>query len=225
MADAFDFTDFLIGDDTELEFNASDFNLSTSVAAPDTRYIKPNFYSKPQAGHYKNAAELANAVRLAPGEQFHAIVKGNFIFGDFIEALIYEKNVTVKNMYISTLSMSQNNIDSLAGLLDDGRIEKLTLVLSNYFYSHEKHMLLPYLLKNIDREGITDILILRNHTKMVLMEISNMKIVLTGSSNLRSSECIEQFILQENAEAYEFYKNWFEDMRGYSIINHAEAKR
>lgn len=216
---AFDFQDFLIGDDTELEFSMADFTLSDTVEAQKTRYIKPKFHSKPAKADYKNAKALVNEVHLHPGEQFHSIVKGDFIFGDFIEALIYEKNIIIEKMYLSTLSMSQNNIDSLAGLLDDGRIKNLTLVLSNYFYSHEKHRLIKYLLPLLDKDNRFDLLIIRNHTKIALMEVSNIRLVMSGSANLRSSESVEQFVLQESPELYTFYQEWFEMNRQHSIID------
>lgn len=215
----FNFADFLSGDDTELEFSISDFTLTDKVNEQETRYIKPRFLSKPVHIDYENARDLANRIKLAPGEQIHALVRGDFIFGDFIEALVYEKNVVVKNMYLSTLSMSQDNIDSLAGMIEDSRIGNLTLVLSNYFYSHEKHRLVKYALRKLDIDNRLDIIIMRNHTKICLMEVSNIWLILSGSSNLRSSQSVEQFILQENAELYDFYRQWFVDNQGYSIIN------
>ena len=218
MAD-FDFTDFLCGDDTELEFNAADFTITDGIDAQTTRYIKPKFYSKPAHADYKNAKQLVNDIHLAPGEQFHAIVRGDFIFGDFLEALVYEKNVIVKNMHLSTLSMSQNNIDSLAGMIEDSRIENLTLVLSNYFYSHERRILIPYALEKLDIKNNFDMLIIRNHTKLCLLEIGNLKLVMSGSANLRSSESIEQFVIQESPELYDFYLQWFTDNKQHSIIN------
>ena len=225
MADAdFDFTDFLSGDDTELEFNASDFTITDGIDAQTTRYIKPKFHSNPAHADYKNARALVNDIHLAPGEQFHAIVRGDFIFGDFLEALVYEKNVTVKNMHLSTLSMSQNNIDSLTGMIEDGRIENLTLVLSNYFYSHEKYRLIKYALEKLDLDNRFDMLVIRNHTKICLMEIGNIKLVMSGSANLRSSESIEQFVLQESAELYAFYLQWFADNKQHSIINREVEK-
>jgi hypothetical protein len=220
----FNFKDFLCGDDTALEFNVADFNITDGIDAQSTRYIKPVFYSKPAKADYKNAKQLVNEIHLALGEQFHAIVRGDFIFGDFLEALVYEKNVIVKNMHLSTLSMSQNNIDSLAGMLEDNRIENLTLVLSNYFYSHEKRILIPYAMEKLDIKDNFDLLIIRNHTKICLMEIGNLKLIMSGSANLRSSESIEQFVLQENADLYSFYLQWFTDNRQHSIINREVKK-
>jgi len=218
-----DISQFLAADDTELEFELGDFDLSGDLMPQETRYIKPKFSTQPVFVDYANAKTLAKKVQLYPGEQVHGIVKGDFIFGDFIEALLVEKQVTCTYMHLSTLSMSQNNIDSLAGLMNDGYIDNLVLVLSNYFYSHEKRVMIPYLLKELDVLDRFDCRICRNHTKIVLMEISNLKLVLTGSSNLRSSQSIEQFMMQESAELYNFYAGWFDSLKDYSIINREVA--
>ena len=41
----------------------------------------------------------------------YSIVSGNFIFGDLLESMIIEQGVKVKTLYISTLSLSENNVD------------------------------------------------------------------------------------------------------------------
>lgn len=220
----FDTAEFLDGDSTALEFNIGDFTLSDKPNPARTRYIKPTFSKKPVTVDYKNAANLAKSIKLYPGEQIHGLVRGDFIFGDFIEALLVEKNVKAKNAYISTLSMSQNNIDSLRLLLDTGKIEKLTLMISNYFYSHEKNNLIRYLLAELDIDNRFEVLVCRNHTKITLLEISNLRLIISGSSNLRSSQSIEQFCLQESPELFDFYRTFFTDHAGQSIID-SEVKR
>lgn len=215
----FNSADFLAADDSELEFDIADFSLSDTPAPTESRYIKPKFSSKPIVVDYKNAEALAREVKLFPGEQIHGLVRGDFIFGDFIEALLIEKGVFAKNAYISTLSLSQNNVDSFRGLMDHGLIENLTLMVSNYFYSHEKHQIVRYMLGELDRDDKFQCLVCRNHTKIALLEISNIKLIITGSSNLRSSRCIEQFTIQESPELFAFYKQFFDDHADSAIIN------
>lgn len=56
-----------------------------------SRYIEPRFEPELQEHYlkYDNAAELATAIGSpGKGQRFYALVNGNFIFGDFIEALI-----------------------------------------------------------------------------------------------------------------------------------------
>jgi len=213
MKEILNIDNYLIGDDTELEFNFNDFDLVSDKIESNKTY-KPKFNKNPIIINYINAVSLANSIKLFEGEQVHCIVSGNFIFGDFIESLIIEKDVVVENMYISTLSLSQNNADSINGLLKSGRIKKLTLLISNYFYSHEKNGIIKYI---IDLMPEIDIIVVRNHTKLVLMEISNIRLILSGSSNLRSSNSIEQFVLQESKELYSFYEQFFKSNIKYLL--------
>ena len=220
----FDAAEYLDGDSTELEFNIGDFNLMEDESPSRTRYTKPKFSKKPIKVNYSNAEDLARKISLYPGEQVHTLVKGDFIFGDFLEALLIEKNARAEQAYISTLSMSQNNIDSLKMLLETGKIGHLTLMISNYFYSHEKNNMIKYLLRELDFDNRFDLLVCRNHTKITLLEISNIRLVLSGSSNLRSSQSIEQFVLQESPELYDFYKLFFEEHAGQNIIDHEVSR-
>lgn len=217
----FDTAAFLSADDTELEFNITDFNLTDAPAPAASRHVKPVFSKKPIIVDYKNAQDLARSIRLFPGEQIHGLVRGDFIFGDFIEALLFEKDAVAKNVFISTLSLSQNNIDSFRHLMDKGLIENLTLMVSNYFYSHEKHQIIRYMLGELDIDNRFQCLVCRNHTKITLLEIENIRLVITGSSNLRSSQSIEQYSIHESPELFDFYKKFFDEHAGNAIINKA----
>lgn len=220
----FDVTDFLSADDTALEFDITDFELA-DIGNTETRYIKPRFPKKPVMVNYDYARDLARDIKLYPGEQIHCIVGGNFIFGDLFEALLSVKNVIAKSMYVSTLSLSQNNIDSFRTLLEHGWTEHLTVAVSNYFYSHERRGLIPYMLQQLDIDNRFDLLVFRNHTKLTLMEIGNINLVMTGSANLRSSRSVEQFAIQESKDLYSFYRQWFDEHADrYSIINKEVAQ-
>jgi hypothetical protein len=214
----FNISDMFIGDDTQLEFNLIDFG---GVVEEDSnsKFIKPKIYKLKSKVDYKKAKDLAKSIKIEKGDNLNFIVKGDFIFGDFIEAFLVEKNLFAEECYISSLSMSQNNIDSLSGLLKDEYMGSLTMLISNYFYSHERNRLIKYYKEKVLEQPKTDLLVVRNHTKIVLMKIANFYIVISGSANLRSSNCIEQFTITESEELYNFYKEWFESLReNYSIL-------
>jgi hypothetical protein len=173
----------------------------------DTRYIKPPKSKEitDQQTKYANAEKLAKDINITIDTRYFVIVNGSFIFGDFIEALIIEKGYKVKSMTISTLSMSENNVDSLAGLLEDGYVDELNLIVSDYFYSHERHNLTPYIFKELDRYNKFQLAAASTHCKVCIFETYCGKfIVLHGSCNLRSSSNIEQFVIEENKELYDF---------------------
>ena len=178
----------------------------------DTKYLKPKRRECKTADFvcYDNAVALAKQLKLKEGERCDAMVGGNFIFGDFIEAYLTTYNVTCVDMKIATLSLSQENIDSLANLISHGYIDKLSMFVSVYFYAHERSVLIPYIYSKLDTSEcdfqltITDI-----HCKIAQFKtLGGKSIVCHGSANLRRSGNIEQITLEENKPLYDFYAQY-----------------
>lgn len=50
------------------------------------------------------------------------------------------------------------------------------------------------------------------HTKIITFETDGgKKIVISGSANLRSSGCTENFIIEKNPQAFDFYNEYHND--------------
>lgn len=204
----------LMGDIGNFELPDLDLNIVDFLPADETeetRYTLPKVVSmKEDFVLYDNAQKMARELRLGFGERFDAFVSGSFIFGDFIEAYLTTQNACAKRMTISTLSMSQNNVDSLHTLMEKGYIEELNLIISVYFWGNERSSLIPYIYKQLDIGDRFQLAVAGVHTKTVNFEtLGGRKIVLHGSANLRSSGNIEQFTMEENQELYEFYDDHF----------------
>lgn len=210
--------DFDIGDvggfDLE-DVNLSDFSLMDGQEE-ETRIIKPKLYAlKNSQVMYDNAYRLADELPWEKGIRYDVIVSGNFIFGDFIEAFIKKNNAKVPRMTISTLSLSQENVDSLVNLIVGGYVDELNLIVSAYFYSHERGSLIPYIYQELDKDNKFQLAVAGIHTKTCHFQTAGgKKIVIHGSANMRSSGNIEQFTIEENVELYEFYDEIYK-----SIIN------
>lgn len=205
--------DFM-GDIGNFELPDIDLNLVDFLPADETeetRYTLPKVVPmKEDYVLYDNAQKMARELRLGFGERFDAFVSGSFIFGDFIEAYLTTQNACAKRMTISTLSMSQNNVDSLHTLMEKGYIEELNLIISVYFWGNERSSLIPYIYKQLDIGDRFQLAVAGVHTKTVNFEtLGGRKIVLHGSANLRSSGNIEQFTMEENPELYDFYDDHF----------------
>ena len=154
---------------------------------------------------YENAEALAEEIGdMTPGRRVFALLDGKFIFGDLFEAMAVRNNWLIREMTISTLSMSENNIDSLRNLLDGGYVEKLDLIVSDYFYSHERGGLIPYLYKQLDVDDRFQLAVAGTHTKICLMRTDSQNIVIHGSANMRSSSNIEQVMIEECQPLYDF---------------------
>ncbi len=202
-----------------------DFMPTDAEATPiETRYTKPKVYNIAEEHvTYDNAVKLARDLRL--GERYqraHCLVSGDFIFGDFIEAYIMTYKIRVPTMTIATLSLNQNNVDSLYHLMRTGHIERLNLVVSAYFYGNERQALIPYIYEHLDIGDRFQLAVAGIHTKTTHFNTAGGKhIVIQGSANLRSSGNVEQFTIEENKELFDWYEDVYTAIiERYKTINH-----
>jgi hypothetical protein len=205
----FDFSSF---SDIEIDLNV-DF---------ETKYIKPPRTKKLtyKKLKYSKAEKLAKELDFKALDRAFVIVNGSFIFGDFIEAFIVENQINVLEMTISTLSYSKDNIDSLKNLFNADYIQKLNIIVSDYFFSHEKHKLIKYTYDQFN-ENDFQLATAGTHCKICQFKTEgNKHIVIHGSVNLRSSGNIEQFVIEDNEELYNFNKEYQDRIiEKYKTIN------
>lgn len=219
--------DFNIGDIGNIalpDLDASLFDVLNDDTGEETRYIKPKVYTKPSDFvMFDNAEKLARNIEITEGSRYDVVVNGSFIFGDFLEAFIVRNNAKCKKLTISTLSMNQNNIDSLHALITHGYIDELNLIVSAYFYNMEIRALIPYIYRQLDIDNRLQLAVANVHTKTAQFEtLGGKKIIAHGSANLRSSGSIEQFTIEENPELYDFYDEMFARiLERYRTINKA----
>lgn len=197
----------------------------------DAEQPEPARYTKPKVYHvaerfvmYDNAEKLAKQLKLAePYQRAHCIVSGDFIFGDFIEAYMMQYNICATTMTVATLSLNQNNVDSLYWLMKQNRVQRLNLVVSSYFYGNERHALIPYIYQRLDMGDRFQLAVAGIHTKTVhFATLGGKHIVIQGSANLRSSGNIEQFTIEENKELFDFYEDAYNAIIDkYKTVNHA----
>lgn len=201
----------------EADIDADGFDLS-SIASCDleTRIIRPAYHHPIPQRMVKEerASDLAAQITMERGMRVHAVVSGNFIFSQFIAALLIDKGIKAKRIVISTLSMSQECCEALKDICDLGFCEQLDLIVSAYFYSHERQGLIPYLYEALDYDDAPfsfQLAVAGTHCKTVLIETEGgAKLVIHGSANLRSSRSLEQFSIEENADLYDFHLDYSE---------------
>ena len=155
---------------------------------------------------YDNAKKFAAEIGDIPeGFRAFAIIDGKFIFGDFIEALIVNNNWLVEDLTISTLSMSQDNVDSLRNLLTGDYVQQLNIIVSHYYFANERSALMPYLYDKLDIDDKFQLAVASVHTKIAMIRTScGKKITIHGSANMRSSSNIEQIVVEHSPSMYDF---------------------
>ena len=208
-----------------IDIKMPDINIDIDLGLNEfnNRYQKSREVTELPSGmvKYSNADKLAKEINLDKKSRYNCIVSGNFIFGDFIEAFIVVNNAKCEEVTISTLSLDQNNVDSLHNLIVGGFIDKLDMIVSDYFYSHERGSLIPYMYRNLDIDSKFQLAVAGSHAKVCLIKTQGGKyIVIHGSANLRSSSNIEQFVIEENEELYQFWLEYHNKIiESYKTIN------
>lgn len=209
--------------DISKSFNRNGNHFALRGKSANSRYIKPKSIKQIPYKRlkYKNAKKLAEDLNFKTLDRAFVIVDGSFIFGDFIEAFIIKHQINVKEITLSTLSLNQDNVDSLHNLITKNYIQKLNLIVSDYFYSHERGKLIPYAYQKLDIDNKFQLAVCRTHCKIYQLKTEGDKhIVIHGSVNLRSSDNLEQFVIEDSKELYDFNQKYFETIiQRYSTIN------
>lgn len=222
--DQFNF-DFDFGS-MDFDFDISGFDMVKEDDKTINGFCNPKIM-KPKRVMYDNAIEMAKQIKLEKDMSLYSIVSGNFIFGDLIEALIIENQIKVKRLYINTLSLSENNVDSMVNIMLSGLCDELHLIVSSYFYSHERGNLVKYIYDELEKEKPWKFMlsVAGTHMKTTMIETDDLFITMQGSANLRSSRNIEQFSLTENKELFDFNVDYFNVIEESYRINKKSGER
>lgn len=167
---------------------------------------------------YDNAEKLARDIKIGRGDNIWCNLTGKFVFGDFIGAFIQENNLTVVDLMIVTLSGGIDNFEMLEALMDQGWVEKTTLILSSYFIRTEikKHTTTESYLDELQHKENFSVYFTNCHQKICLIKtVKNNQhgyVTISGSANLRSSQSMEYINILENKELYDFNYNYYSNI-------------
>lgn len=208
---------------------ADGFELSDEEDQTTTRIWTRPVVRRPQAVAYEYAEEFARAVALDGRTETFAFVSGNFVFGDFMEALVMLRGVDVRRMSIMTLSMSERNINSIRNIIDARGVERLDLALSAYWYANERGAggLVGYLFEELDVEGLElHVAFAGIHCKTWAIETAGGGVVtMTGSANLRSSRNVEQVHVTPDRGVFEFVDGFTQSViEAYDVVNQEQRR-
>ena len=230
--------------DLDFDFDLADFDLITDadpMKEPRAqRILKPRVDKTlldTRMVSFDNARTFVRQLDLAGSARTYAWLDGSFIFGEIVEAL-GESGHPVRRAWITSLGLSEENVDSLYNCLALYGLEQLSLLLSGYFYSHEKYKIVQYMYDKLDVEIETEpgswtpafqVGYFNMHAKIMALELyDGTKLTIHGSSNLRSSNSIEQIMAETDPDLFDFNVGVIRDfMRKYYTINHTfgEGKR
>lgn len=213
--------------DMDLDFNLGDFDIVDNITGfgeSQERICKPKI-DLADVSHvctFENAEAFADQISLDPHERTFAWGNGNFVFGDILPALVTRRGVQPRKLYIASLSLSIENIESIAAMLEELHIERCVILLSAFFYSHEKFKLVKKMYELIGDDNRVQIVFGAYHMKFISMEtLKGNYLTIHGSANMRSSNSVEQIMVEQTPEIYAFNSQIMEEIASkYGTINY-----
>ncbi len=218
-----------LGFDFDIDFDAFDFEGAEADPLETCVYTRPIAH-KPATVAYERADELARELIIDNETETFAFISGNFVFGDLLEALVRNRRLTIRRLGIQTLSMSEENIDSIRNVLEMTPVDRLDLVLSDYWYAHESHKtgLVGYLFDQLDLDGLDlHVAFAGVHCKVTTIEtLRGNVLTMHGSANLRSSGNVEQVCISPDRGLFDFCDAMAQRvLEAYDVVNQGNRKR
>lgn len=189
-------------DFTDLEVVKSD----ESVSAKQRQHDKHcQHIEKVVSVAVENLKDLAGRLPL-PGEIYFLWSLKSFNAFSFIKYVILERD-RVEELVISSYNIGKIIILSLMKLVDNGRIEKLHVTLSDVSKSRFPH---NYDLMNLEasKRSNVEVAYLWNHSKVALMKSMDDYFIVEGSGNFSENSRHEQYVFLNNKDVYDFRRKW-----------------
>lgn len=142
-------------------------------------------------------------------EYFHIVSNGTFDYFNMITRIL-ELDKSNFEFVGSTWTMNYKNIETLFNYYDLGRLTKLTVICGEYLKQRE-----PLVYQTL-KEGMIErnqkLKSFNNHSKIILLGNTNNQYVLEGSANWTANPRVEQNIILNNKQVYEFHKKWIGEL-------------
>lgn len=127
-----------------------------------------------------------------------------FTFIPFVAKLHF-----IEELYASTYSISRRVVEALQELQQNGRIGKVRLLISDSM--PKRNPLTIDVLEGVCRHnGNFSVKYSWNHSKICLIKTDGFHLVLEGSGNWSENAQLEQYVLTNSEEVYDFRKTIFE---------------
>jgi hypothetical protein len=192
-------------------------------AAPDaSRKLETEFVPEPAAlrlspkerfARIKREQALADVVTDPPakGESIHILSGSKFDYWTWVPHMLGWLGGRADALYCSTWTLSRPNAVELLQLWDKGCFDDVAFLTGLYFKRRETAVY-SFLLEGIQsRRGRYRALL--NHAKVLLLHSAKRRMWLTveGSANLTANPRLEQYVVTNCHELWQFHRAWMEE--------------
>ena len=155
----------------------------------------------------RNFSEIAD-IELKINEQIRIITNKNMNAISLIA--LYTKKYIFTEMYIAVYRMNSFTAKWLINFIKANENTNVNIIISNFFRANKNYQQWAEYIYNSSLENKNlNAKFVNNHAKIFLGQTKcNKHIVFEGSGNLSDNARIEQYMLEDNQEVYNFHKSW-----------------
>ncbi len=146
------------------------------------------------------------------GQAYHMVTSKKYSLFHVVEAVLHLASPErIEHLVIATLRFSRDNLERLLALLDTGQIGTVDFLFSVFHKSLEKEIC-GRLTAELPRRKQRCVACL-THAKVLLLKLSDGRcFVCESSANLRSCSSIEQLMLTQDQELFDFHFHWIDEL-------------
>jgi len=175
------------------------------------------FESRQRRREFQNWQSVANATEHldhlpGPGCTLHAIMRGNYSYGDLIPAVLrLAAPTTLAYVAITTLGFSVRASSAILRLLDSGQIGTADFVCADFFEKADAEVCHQFR-ADLAARG-SRFTSARCHAKVLLFKTTAGEHYTSESSaNIRACRSIEQFAFTNDRELFDFHRQWIQGL-------------
>lgn len=146
-------------------------------------------------------------VELLPNIQYRFVTEKSFNAIVVLNYLL--RKHTIIELIIAVYRMNELSVNKLKSIIDTSNID-CCILLSNFFRENKKYeRWCENLIAYANEKQNVNIAFANNHAKVFIAKTHDEKhIVFEGSGNLSDNARIEQYLIEDNKQTYDFHKEW-----------------
>lgn len=168
-------------------------------------------FSKYLLAHYQKIENIERDMKRLPEKEEFIFLQTEKQFNafTFIPFILRDRNI--QHLYASTYSISVRVVESLMSLHDTGKIDAVTLLVSDSLIKRN-----PVTIDKIESlaaaRGNVEIKYTWNHSKITLAKSMNDHFIIEGSGNWSENAAIEQYMFANSKALFDFRKQIFDEV-------------
>jgi hypothetical protein len=183
------------------------FNLKAQQPKEIGEKLPEVWMSKYLITHFEKIATASDLIKIpTPGE--FSFLQSDKAFNAFTFIPLVSSLYPIKHLYASTYSISRKVIDALVELYDSGKIEAVTLLVSDSMIKRNPITIDNLMAMAKDRPNF-EVLYAWSHAKVCLLQTHHDYYVIEGSGNWSENAQYEQYCFANSKELFDFRMNLF----------------